>query len=277
MPPLHDGGNLPYRNSGPAAVLDSAATRARAGAGGTPLGQNQNARFYYSTPAPCPYLPGHVERRIFADVSGPNATERYELLSEAGFRRSLGFAYRPACPGCNACVPVRIPVHRFDLSRGWRRVLKTNADLKTTREPARATDEQYALFRRYQAARHGDGDMARMDAQDYRTMLEVGAIDSFVLAVRDPGGRLVGACLTDRMLRGLSAVYSFFDPEEDRRSLGSFMILKLIEEARTTDREHVYLGFWIEHSRKMAYKARFRPLEALGREGWDVLDVAAAE
>lgn len=272
MPPLRPAEDLPYRNRRPVATRRGARIRAEAGPEESPLGQNQNARFYYSTPAPCPYLPGHVERRIFADVSGPSATERYELLSEAGFRRSLGFAYRPACPGCNACVPVRIPVRRFEQARGWRRVLKANADLTVAREPARATDEQYALFRRYQAARHGDGDMARMDAQDYRTMLEVGAIDSFVLSLRDEAGRLVGACLTDRMLRGLSAVYSFFDPDQEARSLGSFMILKLIDEALATDREHVYLGFWIQNSRKMAYKSRFRPLEALGREGWEVME-----
>ena len=240
------------------------------------MGQSQNARFYYSTPSPCPYLPGHVERRIFADVSGPNAVERYEMLSEAGFRRSLGFAYRPACPGCNACVPVRIPAARFTFDRRWRRVLAANADLIVTEAPARATDEQYALFHRYQLARHGDGDMARMDGQDYRTMLEVGAIDSFLLTLRRGNGTLVGVCLTDRMMNGLSAVYSFFAPEDARRSLGSFMILKLIEIARATGREHVYLGFWIASSRKMAYKARFHPLEALGRDGWSTLDLAPA-
>src|SRR5262249_8517555 len=190
----------------------------------------------------------------------------------AGFGPSLASPSAPACPAGTACVRVPLPVRRSERARAWRRVLATNADLTVSREPARATDEQYALFRRYQAARHGDGDMARMDAQDYRTMLEVGAIDSFVLTVRDEGGHLVGACLTDRMLRGLSAVYSFFDPDQDWRSLGSFRILKLIDEALATDREHVYLGFWIADSRKMAYKARFRPLEALGREGWEVLD-----
>lgn len=240
------------------------------------MGQTQNARFYYSTPSPCPYLPGHVERRIFADVSGPNAVERYEMLSEAGFRRSLGFAYRPACPGCNACVPVRIPAPRFERNRGWRRVLAANQDLTVDQEPARATDEQYALFHRYQIARHGDGDMARMDGQDYRTMLEVGAIDSFLLTLRRANGELAGVCLTDRMMNGLSAVYSFFEPDEARRSLGSFMILKLIEIAQASAREHVYLGFWIENSRKMAYKARFRPLEALGRDGWATLAAPAA-
>lgn len=232
------------------------------------MGQEQSARFYYSAPAPCPYLPGRVERRIFTDLSGPDAAARYDLLSDAGFRRSLGFAYRPACPACDACVPVRIPVERFHWTRGWRRNMKRNQDLKVGWVPARASDEQFDLFRRYQLSRHGDGEMARMDGQDYRTMVEIGAIDSAILTARDGDGALVGACLVDRLVAGLSAVYSFFDPDQPRRGLGSFLILRLIEEARRRQRAHLYLGFWIECSGKMAYKTRFSPLEALTRDGW---------
>ena len=233
----------------------------------------QTARFYYSAPAPCPYIQGRIERRIFADLCGPNAAFSYELLSEAGFRRSLGFAYRPACPGCNACVPVRIPVARFVEQRHWRRVRAANEDLKFAKVSARATPEQFALFFRYQQARHGEGEMARMTISDYQTMVEVGALDALVAELRDGEGRLVGACLTDRMARGLSAVYSFFDPEQPRRSLGSYLILRLIDLARAEGIDHVYLGYWIENSRKMAYKARFRPLEALTREGWKPLEI----
>lgn len=233
----------------------------------------QTARFYYSAPAPCPYIPGRIERRIFADLCGPNAAFSYELLSEAGFRRSLGFAYRPACPGCNACVPVRIPVATFKDERSWRRVKAANSDLSTALMPARATAEQFALFSRYQQARHHDGEMARMSMADFQTMVEVGAVDSMVVELRDDQSRLVGACLIDRMLKGFSAVYSFFDPTQGRRSLGSYLILRLIDIARERGLEHVYLGYWIETSRKMAYKARFRPLEALSREGWKPLEV----
>ena len=233
----------------------------------------QNARFYYSAPAPCPYIQGRIERRIFADLCGPNAAFSYELLSEAGFRRSLGFAYRPACPGCNACVPVRIPVAEFQDERSWRRVKSANSDLVTLQVLPRATPEQFALFCRYQQARHHDGEMARMSMADYQTMVEVGAMDSMVVELRDGDGILVGACLTDRMLKGLSAVYSFFDPVQSRRSLGSCLILRLIDIARERGLEHVYLGYWIEDSRKMAYKARFKPLEALTREGWKPLEI----
>jgi arginine-tRNA-protein transferase len=231
-----------------------------------------SARFFYSAPAPCPYLPGRIERRIFADLTGPRAAQGYDMLSEAGFRRSLGFAYRPACPGCNACVAVRIPVAQFIEDPKWRRVRRANEDLSASARPAAATSEQYALFERYQQGRHGDGEMARMDFGDYRTMVEVGAINSLVVEFRDQDRALIGACLTDRLGIGLSAVYSFFEPDHGRRSLGSYMILWLIEECRRLGLPHVYLGYWIAEARKMAYKTRFRPIEALTRDGWQPLE-----
>lgn len=229
------------------------------------------ARFFYSAPAPCPYLAGKIERRVFADLSGPRASEGYDLLSEAGFRRSLGFAYRPACPGCNACVAVRIPVDAFNDEPKWRRVRRINADLVVHIRPPLATGEQYQLFREYEAGRHTDGEMARMDFADYRTMVEVGVLDSITVEFRDPDGKLVGVCLTDRLSVGLSAVYSFFDPEQSRRSMGSYMILWLVEECRRLGLAHVYLGYWIADCRKMSYKTRFRPIEALTRDGWRLI------
>jgi leucyl-tRNA---protein transferase len=232
---------------------------------------SSTARFYYSMPSPCPYLEGRMERRIFVDLTGPQAVLSYDLLSEAGFRRSLGFAYRPACPGCNACVAVRIPAARFDLTRQWRRVLARNADIHADLRPATATAEQYALFSRYQTGRHRDGEMARMDFEDYRTMIEVGAAASHVVEFRDRHGNLMAACLVDRMQTGFSAVYSFYEPETPKRSLGSLIVLWLIDAARREGLEHVYLGYWIGASDKMAYKVRFQPLEALTREGWRAL------
>lgn len=226
------------------------------------------ARFYYSAPSPCPYLPGKIERRIFADLSGPQAALSYDVLSEAGFRRSLGFAYRPACPGCHACVPVRIPVAHFEERPQWRRVTRSNADLSVALRAPNATDEQYRLFAAYQAQRHGDGEMARMDLGDYRTMVEVGSADSKIVECRDRNGRLIAVCLVDYLAHGISAVYSFYDPAQPQRSLGSFLILWLVGEAKRTGLDHVYLGFWVDQSRKMAYKARFRPLEGLTADGW---------
>jgi arginine-tRNA-protein transferase len=151
-------------------------------------------------------------------------------------------------------------------------VIAANADLTIDWAPARATAEQYDLFRRYQADRHGDGDMARMDPGDFRTMIEVGALGTVVGELRDRDGVLVGACLTDRMARGMSAVYHFFDPALARRSLGTRAILWLIEQTAAEGLDFVYLGYWIAESRKMAYKARFQPLEALTREGWRRLE-----
>jgi arginine-tRNA-protein transferase len=233
---------------------------------------SSSARFYYSMPSPCPYLEGKMERRIFVDLTGPQAVLSYDLLSEAGFRRSLGFAYRPACPGCNACVAVRIPVERFEMTRQWRRVLAANADLTAQIRPAIATAEQYALFSRYQVGRHRDGEMARMDFEDYRTMIEVGAASSHVVEFRDGHGNLMAGCLVDRMASGFSAVYSFYEPETPKRSLGTHVVLALIDTARAEGLPHVYLGYWIGESNKMAYKVRFQPLEALTREGWRALD-----
>lgn len=234
-------------------------------------------RFYYSAPAPCPYMAGRTERRIFADISGPQAAFSYEMLSEAGFRRSLGFAYRPACPSCNACVPVRIPVREFVLSRHWRRNLARNQDLHASWCPPKATTEQFELFRRYQNGRHAGGDMAAMDREEFRGMIEIGAVDAGVVEFRDDEDRLVAASLVDRMSRGLSAVYTFFDPEQPGRSLGSHAILWMIGEALSCGLDHVYLGYWIAESRKMSYKTRFRPLEALTADGWTPLAIDGAD
>jgi arginine-tRNA-protein transferase len=171
-------------------------------------------------------------------------------------------------------VPVRIPVAEFAFGRAWRRVVARNADLSIAWAPARATSEQYELFHRYQRGRHGDGDMARMDASDYRSMVEVGSVDSAIAEFRDASGTLVAACLADRMPRGVSAVYTFFDPDAEARSLGTRAVLWLVEQAVAEAMDHVYLGFWIRESRKMSYKARFRPLEALTPSGWTRLEDA---
>lgn len=220
---------------------------------------------------PCPYLPGEVERKLFTRLTGPFAAEINSTLSRAGFRRSHDIVYRPVCPTCIACVPVRIPVEAYVPSRTMRRVLKRNGDLEVAEVPAVATGEQFRLFAAYQKSRHGDSDMARMGLTDFSAMVDEGRADTTILEVRDATDRLVGALLTDRLADGCSAVYSFFDARQDTRSLGTFLILMLIERCRREKLPHVYLGYWIDASRKMAYKARFRPLEALGPDGWQRL------
>lgn len=233
--------------------------------------------FLLTREAPCPYLPGRRERKLVTELSGPDAIENYDLLSRAGFRRSHAVAYRPACHGCHACIPVRVPVAGFKPGKSLRRVAKRNADLSVSIRPARATTEQFALFVRYLARRHGDGEMAGMGFADYRSMVEDTPIDSGVVELRNAAGELVGCCLVDRSADGLSAVYSFFDPDPAANSLGSYIVLRLIEEAKRRGLPYVYLGYWIAASRKMAYKTRFRPLEAFGAEGWAAMDLALEE
>ena len=202
------------------------------------------------------------------ELSGTEAEALHERLSRAGFRRSHNIAYAPVCPGCQACVPIRVVSEDFTPDRTQRRILRANADLTISEMPARATAEQFTLFQRYQKNRHADGDMAAMGYYDYRAMIEDTPISTGILEFRDARDRLLGACLTDWLADGLSAVYSFFDTDEDKRSLGTFAVLWLIGRARSLGLPYVYLGYWVPESRKMAYKARFRPSEILMSGAW---------
>jgi arginine-tRNA-protein transferase len=223
-------------------------------------------------PAPCPYIPGQIERKLFTRLDGSGIAELNATLTRAGFRRSHDIVYRPVCPACSACVPVRIPTDAFRANRTQKRILKKNADLSVIERPALASEEQYRLFAAYQRGRHSDGDMARMSFLDFRAMIQDGSANSRVIELRDAESGLVGAMLVDRLSDGLSAVYSFFDPAAHRRSLGTFAILAAIDLLRRQRRPFLYLGYWIARSRKMAYKAKFRPLQALGPNGWTSLD-----
>ncbi len=229
--------------------------------------------FFTTAPLPCPYIPGRLERKIVTELDGPDAELLHEALSRAGFRRSHSIAYTPACPGCNACIPVRIVVEGFSPDRTMRKIRKLNADLTPTPAAPRATTEQYRLFSGYQEQRHSGGDMALMGFYDYRSMVEDSPINTYLVEFRHPSLGLSAVCLVDRMSDGLSAVYSFFSPELRDRSLGTFIVTWLVEEARKQNLPYVYLGYWIAESRKMSYKARFKPLEAFGPEGWRPLDL----
>lgn len=229
--------------------------------------------FFTTAPLPCPYVSGRLERKIVTELNGAEADTLHEALSRAGFRRSHSIAYTPACPGCNACIPVRIVAEGFRADRTMRRVMRDNAGLTARRVPARATADQFRLFSRYQESRHSGGDMALMGFYDYRSMVEDSPIETFIVEFRDEAGELRAACLADRMSDGLSAVYSFFDPDLAPRSLGTFMVLWLVEESRRQSLPFVYLGYWIAESRKMSYKTRFQPLEAFGPDGWKRLEV----
>jgi leucyl-tRNA---protein transferase len=232
-------------------------------------------RFYSTDLAPCPYLAGRQERRLVALVEGEAGNDRLDLLSEAGFRRSQGYLYKPVCPGCQACVPVRIVVAGFRAGRSFRRVIARNGDLSWCETPSVATDEQYDLFHRYLRQRHQDGGMVRMDRLAYAEMVEVARVATRLIEFRDRGNRLVAVSLTDRLRSGLSGVYKFYEPSEPQRSLGSYIILWHVERARELGLPFVYLGYWIAESRKMAYKARFAPMERLDGPSWRPLTTDA--
>ena len=235
-------------------------------------------QFYLTAPSPCPYLAGMMERKVFTHLVGKRAAALNDMLTQTGFRRSQTIAYRPACESCRGCVSVRVLVDDFQPSPSQRRVQRANADLAGAMTAPKPTAEQYSLFRDYLDSRHPDGGMADMSVLDYSMMIEDSHIDSSVIEYRRRGpdhfitkrgeGNLYAACLTDKLADGLSMVYSFFDPDESARSLGSFMILDHIEKARKLGLPHVYLGYWVEGSKKMAYKGRYLPQERLGMDGW---------
>jgi arginyl-tRNA--protein-N-Asp/Glu arginylyltransferase len=224
--------------------------------------------FYTTTPLPCPYLAGRTERKIVTELTGPDSETLHDKLSRAGFRRSHNIAYSPVCPGCRACIPIRVRAADFVPNRTQRKVLARNADLEVRATPARATAEQFALFQHYQQSRHAGGDMAAMGFYDYRAMVEDTPITTGIVEFREPGGRLLGGCLTDWLSDGLSAVYSFFAPEDDRRSLGAFAVMWLLAEANRSGLPYVYLGYWVPESRKMSYKAGYKPAEVLVQGNW---------
>jgi leucyl-tRNA---protein transferase len=234
-------------------------------------------QFHATAPTACPYVPGRAERKLVVELDRVSAPVIFGDLSRAGFRRSHQFAYRPACRSCAACVPVRIAVERFCDNRWTRRVRNANRDLSLRLAPARATTEQFRLFWTYQHLRHGDSEMATMSFRDYRAMLEDSPVRTELAEIRDKTGGLFAASLVDRLDDGISAVYSFFDPHQRKRSLGSLSILWLVDECRRNGEPFVYLGYWIAESPKMAYKARFPALEHLTREGWTEMPRASVD
>ena len=235
-------------------------------------------RFFVTNPSPCPYLPGRSERKVFTELSGENASELNDALGRIGFRRSQNVAYRPSCAGCTACVSVRVVTHEFQANATQRKLLRRNDDLVVTACKPWSTDEQFELLQRYLKARHPGGGMTEMDEMDFADMVEQTPVESYVIEYREPSdngapGRLVGACLTDRQGDGLSMIYSFFDPFHDSRpGLGNYIIMDHILRARRAGLPYVYLGYWVEGSKRMQYKVRYRPLERLSKNGWTRFD-----
>ena len=238
----------------------------------------QSPQFYVTAPQPCPYLDGRMERKLFTALQGEQATALNDALSKQGFRRSQNVLYRPSCAECAACMSARIRVADFQPTRSQRRVLKRNAGLKRRATSPWATEEQFELFRRYLDARHADGGMADMDMFEFAAMVEETPVRSRLIEYTQTGGDDAGpvaACLTDILDDGLSMVYSFFAPELQRRSPGSFLILDHVAIARELGLPYVYLGYWVPGSPKMGYKANFAALEVYRDGRW--ADIGAPE
>ncbi|MBD0416707.1 arginyltransferase [Oryzicola mucosus] len=239
----------------------------------------QSPQFFLTAPSPCPYLEGQFERKVFTHLVGDKAPEMNDLLTQGGFRRSQNIAYRPACETCRACVSVRILTNEFTQTRNMRRIAARNSDLVGAMLNPEPSTEQYSLFRSYLDARHRKGGMSDMTVLDYAMMVEDTHVETKLIEYRRRGpdsfltgkgqGELIAVALTDRMADGLSMVYSFYNPEFEDRSLGTFMILDHIARAGALGLPHVYLGYWVNGSPKMNYKIRFTPQEHLGPKGWD--------
>jgi arginine-tRNA-protein transferase len=242
----------------------------------------QTPQFYLTAPAPCPYLPGRAERKVFTHLVGDRAAALNDILTQGGFRRSQNIAYRPAGEGCRACISVRVVVDSFVSTRNLLRVARRNRDVIGNETTASPSADQYGLFRHYLDSRHAEGGMADMSVLDYAMMVGDSHVDTLVVEYRFRGpdtgitghgqGPLIGTALTDILADGLSMVYSFFDPGYPDRSLGTLMILDHIKRARKMGLPYVYLGYWVDGSRKMDYKRRFRPQEHLGPRGWERVD-----
>ncbi|GAA3557764.1 arginyltransferase [Marinobacter xestospongiae] len=226
--------------------------------------------FFATPPHDCSYLPDREATTMFVDPRADISKRLYSQLTTLGFRRSGSHYYRPHCEACSACVPVRLNAERFVADRSQRRVWKRNSDLQCELVPGRYSEEYYALYERYIRLRHSDGDMYPPSREQFTSFLVEGATDTWFLEMR-LDNQLIGLAVVDALEDGLSAIYTVFDPDQDHRSLGSFAILWQLEEVRRRDMAYLYLGYWIKACRKMNYKTRFRPIEALVDGHWQEL------
>jgi leucyl-tRNA---protein transferase len=232
-------------------------------------------RFYLTSPQPCPYLPNRLERKVFTTLNDIDSHHLNDKLTQAGFRRSQNIAYRPACDMCAECVSVRVKVQEFIFTKSWRRILKIAPMIDSESFFSEANEERFELIQKYLNTRHLNQGMSDMNADDFISMLEECTLNSRVIDYRlkqncelGEKGKLIACVLLDELSDGKSLIYSFYDPNLEKYSLGTYLILNQIEDTKLSGREFLYLGYFIKDCQKMNYKARFEPMQKLGSMGW---------
>lgn len=227
----------------------------------------RDLKVYTTYPHSCSYLPEQEATTLFVDPRTPMSSNLYSQLSLLGFRRSGSHLYRPNCGTCSACIPARVPVSSFSPRRSQRRTLKRNRDVFVRELDDIGSDEAFGLYQRYIEARHNDGDMYPPSRDQYQSFLsdEWGVTRFYGLHIDE---QLVGVAVADLLDDGLSAIYTFYEPDLGDRGLGTFAVLWQIEKTRELGLDYVYLGYWIKQCQKMAYKIQFRPLELYINGNW---------
>lgn len=220
---------------------------------------------------PCGYYPERLARNLVIDPNAERQDDLYDALASSGFRRAGNHIFRPHCRRCTECIATRIPTTQFTPNRSQKRCLKRNSDLVVTQEPASYNSEYFQLYQRYLGQRHPDGGMDNPDPEDFKSYLLSNWARTSFLELR-LNGALVGLAVTDVLNNGLGSVYTFYDPEESNRSLGTFAILQQIELARDMSLPYVYLGYWINGHPKMDYKRKYSGIQGFKGRSWDCLD-----
>ena len=236
---------------------------------------NLRTLHFYATPEhDCSYLDDKIAKTLFVDPQVELDKSTYSQLSDLGFRRSGKHVYRPHCDGCNACISVRIPLAIFKLSKSQKRTLAKNKDLTATVKPPSFTEEYYTLYSRYINERHQDGDMYPPSLEQFESFLVEAEKHTQFVEFRDPDGLLVAVSVIDMLDQGMSAIYTFYDPSLNKRSLGTFCIIWQLQYCQDNHLNYLYLGYWVKACRKMNYKISFRPFELLIEGEWNLVQLS---